>query len=148
MAIVTGESIQHLRKLKDTLIGFVDALMEIMPQDGDLPIAHVYLQTQADYQQGMLHIVKKLVPWKSALYDCIRDISRSYDAEFVQDGSVYGGALTDARVIEKYTNLWTNPGSILTDQNRVAILKWSCALIKIAESYMAAVGIASPDDVQ
>lgn len=148
MATVTGESITYLRKLKETLIGFVEALMEIMPDDGDLPIAHVYLQTQADYQQGILHIIKKLVPWKSELHRCVQNVEESLTADFVRDGSVYGGALTDARVIAKYTELWTNPGSRLTDQNRVSILKWSCALINIAEGYMRAVNISSPDEVQ
>ena len=147
MSIVTGESIALLGKLKETLIGFIDALMEIMPDDGDLPIAHVYLQTQADYQQGMLHIVKKLVPWKSELYSCIRNVEQSMNAPFVEDGSIYGGALTDTRVIEKYKNMWTDPGQ-LTDQNRIAIMKWSCMLIRVAEQYMEVVGIISPDDVQ
>lgn len=147
MAVVTGESVALLRKLKETLIGFIEALMEIMPDDGDLPIAHVYLQTQADYQQGMLHIVKKLVPWKTEIRSCIRNVGDSMSAPFVEDGSIYGGALTDTRVIEKYKNMWTDPGQ-LTDQNRIAIMKWSCALIKVAEEYMAAVGINSPEDVQ
>ena len=147
MAIVNGEAIAQLRKLKETLIGFVEALMEIMPDDGDLPIAHVYLQTQADYQQGILHIIKSLVPWKSELIACIKDVPRSMNAPFVEDGSIYGGALTDARVVEKYKNLWTDPGK-LTDQNRVAIMKWSFALLRIGEAYMGAVGINSPDDIQ
>lgn len=147
MAIVSADSIEHLRKLKETLVGFVEALIDIMPHDGDLAIAHVYLQTQADYQQGMLHIVKSLVPYKEQLIACIRDVSLSADAPFVEDGSIYGGALTDARVIGKYKDLWTDPGR-LTDQNRVAILKWSCALIKIAENYMRDVGISNPVDIR
>ncbi|MBL4898301.1 MAG: hypothetical protein JKX76_01510 [Colwellia sp.] len=139
------QQITQLTALKDTLVSFLESLIEILPDEGELNIAHVYINNQADMQQSMLHIVRNLVPHKKDLGKCIRNTDLCKNASFVTDGSIYGGTIKDLAIVEHYKELWL--GNTLSSQHRVAILKWSYKLILVAEKYMQVSGIENPEDV-
>ena len=143
---MTNSETAIIRELKDALVNFIEALIEILPRESELPIAHTYLVTQANFEQAMYHIIKRLVPHEAQIRECIENPAESMNAPFINDGSIYGGALTKAATITHYKEIWVST-NILTDQNRRAILRWSLFLIRIAKKLMILKGITSPDQI-
>lgn len=116
--------LNFLTLLKDNLVKFLDSLIELLPNEGDLLIIRFFLKDKIPTIDIMNYVVNKLLPLKNL-------IETKNDTFFLNNNILF--EQLDKNKVNYFKNIWTE--KYLDDQDKDAIWSWFLTFVKIAELY-------------
>lgn len=117
--------IQILRHYKNTLIEFLDELIDMFPSEEDLIIIRFFLNDQVPIEDVVKHTYTHLVPLKPLI--------QSRDDKFFLENQVLFQDINDDNKVNHFKKLWLNPS--ITSEDREIMWRWFELLVALAEKY-------------
>lgn len=122
--------INILRHYKNTLIEFMDELIDMFPTEEDLVILRFFLNDQVPIEDVVKHTYTHLVPLKPLIQD--------RNDKFFLDNQVLYQDINNSNKVNHFKNMWTNPN--ITTEDREVMWRWFELLVALAEKYHSIVG--------
>jgi hypothetical protein len=113
-----------LRLFKDSIIRFIDELIEIMPSEEDLVHMRIFLSIHVGTEQLMNQFCKFVLPHKKL-------IESRNDAFFIERDDLFG-TIEQGKVIH-CKKIWCS--GQLDEENKNVIWKWFDHFMKLATDY-------------
>jgi hypothetical protein len=113
-----------LLKFKDTLISFLDELIEQFPQEGDIAIARIFIKDQFPIEVIAKFFITKLLPHK--------DLVNQKNEKFFIENDVLFSSLRSDKVMY-FKKLWTS--TQLNNEDKDVIFAWFKTLLEIIDKY-------------
>ena len=116
--------IEILQYFKNNIIKFFDALIELLPKEGDLIILRVMFESQIPIENAIKLFASRIIPYQ--------DMLRSKDERFFLECSdLFTGIRKDR--VSYFKDLWAS-GS-LTKEDKESLWKWFTLFLKLALEY-------------
>lgn len=119
--------IQILIDFKNSLVNFLDELIEQFPEEGDLVVARIFLNDQVPIEQIMNVVISKLLP--------LKDMVKRKDEDFFINNNVLFEQINKDKV-NRFKILWRSDR--LDNEDRLVIWRWYELFISLAEKYQKA----------
>ena len=119
--------IQILIDFKNSLVNFLDELIEQFPEEGDLVVARIFLNDQVPIEQIMNVVITKLLP--------LKDMVKRKDEDFFINNNVLFEQINKDKV-NRFKILWRSDR--LDNEDRLVIWRWYELFISLAEKYQKA----------
>lgn len=117
--------IQILRHYKNTLIEFMDELIDMFPTEGDLVIIRFFLNDQVPIEDVVKHTYTHLVPLKPL-------IQERNDKFFLENQVLYQEINNNDRV-NHFKRIWESES--ISKEDREVMWRWFELLVALAEKY-------------
>ena len=105
--------IELLTKFKDNIIQFFDALIELLPKEGDLIMLRIMFDSQIPIENAMKIFASRIIPYA--------DIVKSRDERFFIDCTdLFSGIRRDK--VSYFKDLWLS--GTLSDGDKESLWKW------------------------
>jgi hypothetical protein len=116
--------IQLLTLFKDNLIKFLDALIELLPQEGDLYMLRVMFESQIPIEKSMQTFSQRIIPYGSFITN--RD-----ERFFLECTDLFAGVRKDK--VSYFKDLWSS--NSLSPDDKEALWDWFRLFLKLALQY-------------
>jgi hypothetical protein len=123
------QKIDILKKFKDSLINFVEALIEQFPNESDFYLLRLVIN-DAPTEATMCNVGRSIVPHSDMI------ISRNEIFFLEECGKILknsAGVNIENSKIDHFKKIWTSP--ILTDEDREQIWRWFKLFLKLSKEY-------------
>lgn len=116
--------IDLLIKFKNTLVSFIDEIIEQFPQDSDLIICRIYIKDQIPTENLINMFIKYFLPQKQLVINKDEEFFLNGTKEFFEDLNI------KSNVFQK---VWLS--NVLDDDDRDIIWEWISSIITIVDKY-------------
>lgn len=116
--------IDLLIKFKNTLVSFIDEIIEQFPQDSDLIICRIYIKDQIPTENLINMFIKYFLPQKQLVMNKDEEFFLNGTKEFFEDLNI------KSNVFQK---VWLS--NVLDDDDRDIIWEWINSIITIVDKY-------------
>lgn len=116
--------IDLLIKFKNTLVSFIDEIIEQFPQDSDLIICRIYIKDQIPTENLINMFIKYFLPQKQLVANKDEEFFLNGTKEFFEDLNI------KSNVFQK---VWLS--NVLDDDDRDIIWEWISSIITIVDKY-------------
>lgn len=113
-----------LIRFKKSLVQFMDELIDLFPQESDLVVMRVFLDTQIEVKELMEQFVKFVVPHKNL-------IQTRNDSFFLENDDIFG--TVDMGKVLHCKTIWST--GQLDKEDKQAMWKWFDLFLQLAEKY-------------
>jgi hypothetical protein len=121
-----NSKIALLSLFKDKLIEFIDALIELLPNEGDLILLKIMFQTQIPLEQAMQIFSSRIMPYA--------DMVEAKDERFfLETTDLFAGIRRDK--VSYFKDIWQSKE--MTNEDRDALWQWFNFFLKLAKRYTA-----------
>jgi hypothetical protein len=117
--------IDLLIKFKNTLVSFIDEIIEQFPQDSDLIICRIYIKDQIPTENLINMFIKYFLPQKQLVANKDEEFFLNGTKEFFEDLKI------KSNVFQK---VWLS-NNVLDDDDRDIIWEWISSIITIVDKY-------------
>lgn len=121
---MSATQIEILSKFKNSIVAFLDELIEQFPLEGDLVILRIFLSDQVPIMDIMKKFSERALP--------IKEMVKSRDQSFFIENDVLFSDVNTSKV-SYFKELWMS--SKLDDEDRDTIWRWFDLFINLAERY-------------
>jgi len=118
--------IELLTQLKTELTSFFDELIDLLPQEPDLVIVRLFINTKIPTSDIMEYICKEIVP--------LKNLVKTRDEKFFIENNILFSKL-DATKVNHFKNLWES--NSLCSEDKDTIWRWFQSFIYLAEKYLS-----------
>jgi hypothetical protein len=119
--------IQILTEFKNSLVSFLDELIEQFPEEGDLVVIRIFLNDQVPIADVMSTMISKLLP--------LKEMVKKRDDNFFLNNNVLFDKLNKEKV-NHFKILWKSDR--LDAEDRSVIWRWYDLFINLTEKYQKA----------
>lgn len=116
--------LQVLLDFKNSLVGFLDELIQQFPEEGDLIVLRIFLNDQVPIDDVMKTFIEKCLPLKET-------IKRRNENFFLHNNALF--EKINQNKVNHFKKLWTSPK--LDDEDKNIIWAWYDTFISLAEKY-------------
>lgn len=116
--------IDLLIKFKNTLVSFIDEIIEQFPQDSDLIICRIYIKDQIPTENVIKMFIKYFLPQKELIVNKDEEFFLNGTKEFFEDLNI------KSNVFQK---VWLS--NVLDDDDRDIIWEWINSIVTIVDKY-------------
>jgi hypothetical protein len=116
--------IDLLIKFKNTLVSFIDEIIEQFPQDSDLIICRIYIKDQIPTENLINMFIKYFLPQKQLVINKDEEFFLNGTKEFFEDLNI------KSNVFQK---VWLS--NVLDDDDRDIIWEWINSIVTIVDKY-------------
>lgn len=122
MATIT--TIDVLKHFKTNIIKFFDALIELLPKEGDIIILRVMFDSQIPIENAMDIFSARIMPYA--------DMLRNKDDRFFLEGTdLFSGVRRDK--VSYFKDLWSS--GTLTPEDKTQMWRWFSLFLHLAIQY-------------
>ena len=122
MATIT--TIDVLKHFKTNIIKFFDALIELLPKEGDIIILRVMFDSQIPIENAMDIFSVRIMPYA--------DMLRNKDERFFLEGTdLFSGVRRDK--VSYFKDLWSS--GTLTPEDKTQMWRWFSLFLHLAIQY-------------
>jgi len=115
-----------LIKFKDSIISFLDELIEQFPDQGDIIIFRIFLKDQIDVNFLIQQFTKFVLPHKEI-------IQKRNEEFFLENDNIFGSAVGKNKILH-FKKIWASDR--LDKEDREQIWKWFDLFIRHSERYI------------
>jgi hypothetical protein len=115
-----------LVKFKESIIQFLDALIEQFPEQGDIVIFRIFLQNQIDINFLIQQFTKFVLPHKD-------EIKTRNEKFFLENDNIFGSAVGKNKILH-FKKIWSSDR--LDKDDREQIWRWFDLFIRHSEKYL------------
>lgn len=116
--------LEILSRYKSNMLKFLDSLIEIFPEDPDLIVIRILLETQIPIEESLKKFSARILPNA----EMVRKRNEKF---FLNDTDMFSGINNDKVV--KWKNMWTS--GRLDSDSKETIFKWFDLFLSLAETY-------------
>jgi hypothetical protein len=118
--------IEILQLFKNNIIKFFDALIELLPKEGDLIILRVMFESQIPIDNALKLFASRIIPY--------RDLLKNRDERFfLECTDLFTGIRKDR--VSYFKDLWAS--GALTKEDKDSLWRWFLLFLKLALEYEA-----------
>ena len=121
---MASPQIKILTEFRNSIVSFLDELIEQFPQEGDLVALRIFLADQVPIVDIMSTFTKRVLP--------IKDMAKARNEKFFLENDVLFERANSDKV-SYFKQLWIS--NMLDDEDRLTIWKWFDLFISLAERY-------------
>ena len=111
---------------KEKLAAFIDALIELLPNVGDLILLKIMFQTQIPLEQAMQIFSARIMPYAELVE--ARD-----ERFFLETTDLFAGIRRDK--VSYFKDIWQSPD--MSEENKKVLWDWFNFFLKLAKKYNA-----------
>lgn len=125
-SIAPNSKMNVLMLFKEKLAAFIDALIELLPNEGDLILLKIMFQTQIPLEQAMQIFSARIMPYAELVE--ARD-----ERFFLETTDLFAGIRRDK--VSYFKDIWQSPD--MSEENKKVLWDWFNFFLKLAKKYNA-----------